>query len=41
MMMPTMNPSISFMVLVFDCGILYPERVGLAGYRVQGSYSVD
>jgi hypothetical protein len=29
------------MILVFECGNLYPERVGLAGYRVQDSYSVD
>jgi hypothetical protein len=39
MMMPTMIASVSFMV--FECGILYPVRVGLAGYRVQDSYSVD
>ena len=29
------------MILVFECGNLYPERVGLAGYRVQDSYSVE
>jgi hypothetical protein len=39
MMMPIRIASRCFMV--FECGNLYPERVGLAGYRVQDSYSVD
>jgi hypothetical protein len=33
-MIPISAASISFMILVFECGILYPERVGLAGCRM-------
>jgi hypothetical protein len=38
MMMPMSMDRICFMV--FECGNLYPERVGLAGYRIQVAYCV-